>query len=415
MISDEIKKKFYSKGDYKMQKKWAFILISTIVVLTVLLIFVTISHNATQKTFKFITKSNAMGVPNKNKIVEMTVVTPAIPPTPTPPPLKRMPWTKPAEVKGVYTTGWIAGSSKWFPRLIKFIDETPVNALVVDVKDDTGHLSFLADVPLAKATDSAIKMIADPQKMIQTLKEHEIYPIARIVIFKDPFMAMAKPEWAVKDSDGGLWKDRKGLHWIDPHNKEYWDYIVDISKEAIRLGFQEIQFDYVRFTSDGNTKRCVYPFDNGLPPEDTIQEFLKYTRSKLAQYDVPISADIFGLTTSADADLGIGQRFEKIAEHVDIVCPMVYPSHYIPGNFGLKNPNAQPYKTVFSSVRDAKLKLETTQNTVTQIRPWLQDFSLGVHYGRNEIQAQIKAVEDAGIKEWIFWNPSCRYDASKYQ
>ncbi|HYH01734.1 MAG TPA: putative glycoside hydrolase, partial [Bacillota bacterium] len=205
-----------------------------------------------------------------------------------------------------------------------------------------------------------------------------------------------------------------GLHWVDPHNKEYWDYIVDIAKEAVRLGFQEIQFDYVRFTSDGNTKRCVYPFGNGLPAEDVIQEFLKYTRAKLAQYDIPVSADIFGLTTSANADLGIGQRFEKIAEHVDIVCPMVYPSHYIPGNFGLKNPNAQPYKTVFSSVRDAKLKLETAQNTTTQIRPWLQDFSLGVRYGRDEIQAQIKAVEDAGIKEWIFWNPSCRYDVTKY-
>ncbi|HYH03981.1 MAG TPA: putative glycoside hydrolase, partial [Bacillota bacterium] len=167
-----------------MQKKWPFIVIPAIIVLTILAVFVTMSQNATQKAFKSVTKSNVLGVPNKNKIVKTAQVAPAK--AITPPPLKRMPWTKPEEVKGVYTTGWIAGSSKWFPRLVKFIDETPVNALVVDIKDDTGNLSFLADVPLAKTTNSAVKMIADPEKIMQTLKEHNIYPIARIVIFKDP-------------------------------------------------------------------------------------------------------------------------------------------------------------------------------------------------------------------------------------
>jgi hypothetical protein len=333
---------------------------------------------------------------------------------PPPQELKKMDWPKPQEIRGVYTTGWIAGSGKWFPRLIDFINATEVNALVVDIKDDTGTLSFMADVPLAKTTQSAVKMIADPVKMMRILKEQNIFPIARIVVFKDPFMAKAKPEWAVKDSEGGLWKDRKGLNWIDPYNKLYWDYIVDIAKEAIRLGFQEIQFDYVRFTSDGNTKRCVYPFSNEQAPEDLIREFLKYAKDKLAVYQVPTAADIFGLTTSADADLGIGQRFEKIIGNVDVVCPMVYPSHYIPGNFGLKNPNAQPYQTVFQSISDAKKRMEQAGNTTTQLRPWLQDFSLGVHYGKAEIQAQIKAVKDAGINEWIFWNPSCRYNAAKY-
>ncbi|HEY8463377.1 MAG TPA: putative glycoside hydrolase [Bacillota bacterium] len=393
-----------------MQKKWVLVLTSALCLFTILSFIITLPEKP--QVFKDVTTTKSLLVANKNQIVKA-----AEPPVPTPSPvpqLYKMDWPKPDVVKGVYTTGWIAGSSKWFPRLIEFIDATPINALVVDIKDDTGNLSFLAEIPLAQSVNAAVKMIPEPEKMMQTLKEHAIYPIARIVVFKDPLLAKAKPEWAVKDIEGGLWTDRKGLHWVDPHNKEYWDYIVDIAKAAIRLGFQEIQFDYVRFTSDGNTKRCLYPFGNGQAAEDVIEEFLKYTRTQLDQYGVPISADIFGLTTSADADLGIGQRFEKIAQQVDIVCPMVYPSHYIPGNFGLKNPNSQPYQTVFCSVSDAIKRLEAAQNTTTKIRPWLQDFSLGVHYGRTEIQAQIKAVEDAGLKEWLFWNPSCRYNIEKY-
>lgn len=399
-----------------MQKKGYLFAIASLVLFTFLALFVTLAKTPLGRVLQI---PVAQTVDSKSGPADTAAKTgpqpvAAKPVQPQPPELKKMDWPKPQEIRGVYTTGWIAGSSKWFPRLIDFINATEVNALVVDIKDDTGNLSFMADVALAKTTQSAVKMIADPVKMIQILKENNIFPIARIVVFKDPFIAKAKPEWAVKDSEGGLWKDRKGLNWIDPYNKLYWDYIVDIAKEAIRLGFQEIQFDYVRFTSDGNTKRCVYPFSNGQAPEDLIQEFLKYTQDKLAVYQVPTAADIFGLTTSADADLGIGQRFEKIIGNVDVVCPMVYPSHYIPGNFGLKNPNAQPYQTVFQSVSDAKKRMEQAGNTTTQLRPWLQDFSLGVHYGKTEIQAQIKAVKDAGIKEWIFWNPSCRYNAAKY-
>jgi hypothetical protein len=399
-----------------MQKKWPSFIIPSLIILFFLVLIVPVFQNSLDKVSQNTVAVSAdtlikPAIPIKvPKTVALTANNSAV----KNPELKKMDWTKPAVVKGVYTTGWIAGSGKWFPRLIKFIDATEVNALVVDIKDDTGKLSFPAEVPLAKETNSVVKMIADPVGLIQTLKEHQIYPIARIVVFKDPFMAKVKPEWAVKSSSGGLWRDRKGLQWVDPHNKLYWDYIVAIAKEAVQLGFQEIQFDYVRFTSDGNTKTCVYPFATNQAPEDVIKEFLQYARAKLSVYNVPVSADIFGLTTSADADLGIGQRFEKIIQHVDIVCPMVYPSHYIPGNFGLKNPNAQPYKTVFNSVSDAKKRLDEA-GSQTQLRPWLQDFSLGIRYGRDEIQSQIKAVTDAGINEWIFWNPSCRYNIEKYQ
>lgn len=328
--------------------------------------------------------------------------------------IAKLDWPKPKEIKGIYATGWMAGSAKWFPRLVQFINETEVNALVIDVKDDTGTVSYQSQVDLVNQIKATEIKINDPKAMIQTLYENQIYPIARIVVFKDPFLAKRKPEWAVKDNNGGLWKDRKGLHWVDPYNRDLWDYIISIAEEAISLGFQEIQFDYVRFTSDGDIKRCVYPFNNGEKPEDVIQNFLKYARVRLQPYQIPVSADIFGLTTSVPDDQGIGQQYEKIVSNVDIVCPMVYPSHYAHGTFGLKNPNQQPYETVLKGVSDAKKRLDDIGNTSTIIRPWLQDFNLGHHYGKNEIKAQIKAVQDAGLNEWIFWNPSCRYDKEKY-
>lgn len=331
-----------------------------------------------------------------------------------PPEIKKMDWPKPAEVKGVYVSAWMAGSPKWFPRIIDFVDATEVNAMVIDVKDDTGTLSYRSEIPLVNAIEASERKIGSPAEMIKVLREHNIYPIARIVVFKDPFLARQKPEWAVKDINGGLWHDRKGLAWVDPHNQLIWDYVIDIAKEAIGLGFQEIQFDYVRFTSDGDLKRCIYPHQNGELRQDVIKNFLLYTKDKLKSYNVPISADIFGLSSSVEDDLGIGQQFEKIIESVDIVCPMMYPSHYAPGSFGLRIPDLNPYDTVFRSMRDAQKRISKAGAVNTQLRPWLQDFSLGNYYGRTQVKAQIRAVQDTGIREWIFWNPKCRYLVEKY-
>ncbi len=339
---------------------------------------------------------------------------PTLTPSPTPAP-QTAAWPRPQFVKGIYTTAWMAGSGKWLAQTIDFMSQTGINSLVVDVKDDTGTISYQSKVPLAEAIGSWERKIGDPAKLLETLRQHRIYPIARIVVFKDPYLAKHKPEWAVQDSSGGLWEDHKGLNWVDPNNKAYWDYIVAIAREAIGLGFQEIQFDYVRFTSDGAIQRCVYPFSNGELKQDVIRDFLKYAREQLKPYHVPISADIFGLTTSALDDQGIGQLYEKIIANVDIVSPMVYPSHYAPGSFGLGNPNLHPYETVYRAIRDAHKRLEKAGNTTTVLRPWLQDFNLGAHYGRQEIQKQIQAVRDAGASEWIFWNPSCRYQLDKYQ
>ncbi len=361
--------------------------------------------------------ASSLVIPNSSPSnhLKRTKATPVPAPAVATPQPKPVAWPKPESIKGIYATGWMAGSSKWLDETVAFINQTSVNSLVIDVKDDTGTLSYNSKVPLVQTLGAAERKIGNPQKLLDTLRQHQIFPIARIVVFKDPFLAQHKSEWAVRDSAGGLWSDRKGLHWVDPNNKAYWDYIIEIAKEAIDLGFQEIQFDYVRFTSDGDIKRCVYPFSAGQLKQDVIRDFLQYARAQLKPYNIPISADIFGLTTSVEDDQGIGQQYEKIISSVDVVCPMVYPSHYGPGNFGLKNPNLNPYDTVFHAVSDAQKRLEKAGNTTTLLRPWLQDFSLGAHYGRTEIQKQIQAVEAAGAKEWIFWNPSCRYQLQKYQ
>ena len=189
---------------------------------------------------------------------------------------------------------------------------------------------------------------------------------------------------------------------------------VAIAKEAAGFGFKEIQFDYVRFTSDGVLKNCLYSFSNGRSKADTIADFLKYAYQELKPMGVKVSADVFGSTCSAQGDMGIGQVFEKIAENVDIICPMVYPSHYLRGDFNIPDPDRAPYQTVYRSLMDAKRRAATLKKPVI-IRPWLQDFSLRNRYGREQLFAQIKAVQDAGLQEWIFWNPTNRYDIRKYR
>lgn len=332
------------------------------------------------------------------------------PNTETIPPLQT---GEPAAVKAVYLTGWIAGKSDAFNQLLDFVEKTEVNSLVIDVKDDSGTISYPSKVPLAQIIGSSYKKY-DPVKTLEILKQNKIYPIARIVVFKDPYLAIHRQNLAVKSSEGGLWRDFKGLYWVDPYDKEVWDYNIDIAKEAATYGFREIQFDYIRFTSDGITKNCLYTKADGRVKSDVIRDFLKYAYQELKPFGVKVSADVFGLTCSAQGDIGIGQVMEKVAQGVDIVCPMVYPSHYVNGVYQIPNPDIKPYETVFKSLTDAQKKLGNTNKRVI-IRPWLQDFSLKSHYGREQLLAQIKAVENSGLKEWIFWNPSSRYDYRKYR
>ena len=316
-------------------------------------------------------------------------------------------------VKGVYTTSWMASKSIYIETMLKFTEQTEINSMVIDVKDDSGRISYMSKVPLAQMVGASYPKF-DPEKTTKLLRQNNVYPIARIVTFKDPHLARKRPDLAVKNVQGGIWKDYNGQAWVDPYNKKVWDYNVEVAKEAARYGFLEIQFDYVRFTSDGVIRNCRYFSADGRSKSDTIADFLKYAYQELKPLGVKVSADVFGATCTASGDIGIGQVFEKIAENVDIICPMVYPSHYSRGDFNIPDPDRNPYQTVYRSMMDAKRKAATLKKPVI-IRPWLQDFSLRNHYGREQLIAQIKAVQDAGLQEWIFWNPSNRYDIRKYR
>jgi hypothetical protein len=317
------------------------------------------------------------------------------------------------KVRGVYVTSWSAGRPGFLTALFEFTRKAGVNALVIDVKDDTGYVSYPSEVPLAREINAGFSKY-NPATVLNLLREQQLYPIARIVAFKDPLLAEKKPDWAVQDRRGGIWSDHKGRRWVDPYNHFVWEYNVALAKEAAKLGFREIQFDYVRFTSDGQIANCRYPAMDARIHAEVIRDFLAFAYEELKGYGVKVSADVFGLTCSAEDDLGIGQQFKYIAENVDVICPMVYPSHYRKGSYQLANPDLNPYETVYRSLTDARRKCKTVQKEVT-VRPWLQDFSLMSRYSLPQLQAQVRAVRDAGFEEWIFWNPGNIYDAEKYR
>jgi hypothetical protein len=309
-------------------------------------------------------------------------------------------------VKGLYVTSYAASSSELLNATIAIADKTEINAFVIDVKDDLGFVTYKADVAVAKDNGLIDARIKDIDALVAKLRQHNIIPIARVVCFKDSKLAEKLPETAVKWEDGSNWTDFKGLSFTNPYNREVWEYLVQVAEDAARHGFREIQFDYVRFPSDGKISEAVYPGENSSK-EDAIAAFLAFAKPRLEKLGVWVSADVFGLTVHVKDDMGIGQQVEKISQNVDIVCPMVYPSHYDNGSYGIDNPNKDPYNTILKAMEDTKERLA---GTGAMGRPWLQDFSLlGVKYGVAEVKAQIKAAEEMGFTEWILWNASVTY------
>ncbi len=323
------------------------------------------------------------------------------------------PTTKPEHVRALYLNAWAAGSPRKSQKLIDIANQTEVNAFVIDVKEG-GEISYGSEVRLAREAGAVRGYIRDVRALLTRLKENEIYPIARIVVFKDPVLAQAKPQFAVRLQDGSLWHDNKGKAWVDSYNKQVWDYNIELAREAVELGFAEVQWDYVRFPDAPRSylERAVWPAQNGRVKEDGIREFLLYGRERLADLKVPVTADVFGLTVSTKGDMGIGQQWEKMINAVDVILPMVYPSHFISGNYGLSNPNAAPYRTIKRSMQDAIARSKPIADAAS-IRPWLQAFTLGPpRYGPAHVRAQIEAVYDAGLKEWVLWSPGSNYDAA---
>ncbi|MFH2070666.1 MAG: putative glycoside hydrolase [Elusimicrobiota bacterium] len=311
---------------------------------------------------------------------------------------------KPEYVRGVHLTAWVAGSSKMRSRLEPLLSRDKLNTIVIVVKEVGGEI-YLPGVRVAQ--DYGIKTIypiPKLEKYLVDLKSRGVYPVARLTVFKDCSLVNAKPQLAVKNPDGSIWKDYKGKSWSDPYNKEVWKYNVEIAKHAIQLGFEEIQYDYIRFPSDGDTWQCRYSaVHNSTAASQVLVGFLEYSKKELS---VPVSIDVFGLTPSVNHDMGIGQNFMAMAEVVDYISPMMYPSHYRKGEYNIPDPNKEPYRTVYRCVSDANLLLK---DKFYKLRPYLQDFSLGHKYGPEEVKAQILACYDNGIFDWLLWDPRCLY------
>ena len=319
----------------------------------------------------------------------------------------------PSPLRGLYVSRWAAvGQKMW--QLIDVAKRTEVNALVIDVKDDRGYVLYRSRVPLAReiGADTVAPMRADRMRaVLDTMRAHGIYPIARIVVVKDPVLADKRSEWAIKRaSDGASWLDKNRKPWLDPHHRGPWQYAVDLACEAIDLGFSEVQYDYVRFPDEKRlVAEATFPLARGRERASVIRDQLRFVHGSLRPYGVPVTADVFGLTTSDTTDMGIGQVWEKFVDAVDVVLPMTYPSHYSPGNYGLRNPNAAPYQVIDRALRDAKRRSAGIANAAKVI-PWYQDFTLGApRYGAQQVRAQIQAGYDNGVHDWMLWNPGSRY------
>lgn len=317
------------------------------------------------------------------------------------------PTQKIKNVKGIHLTSWVAGSKKARKRIGALLKETELNAIVIAIKEFHGEV-YIPGVYLAEKNKLFVNAIPDIKDYLEQLKKDGIYTIARIVVFKDDGLARKMPELAVKRPDGTIWADRQNRAWLDPYNKQVWDYNLTIASRAVELGFEEIQFDYIRYPSDGNIRQCRYSYaqHDSTSAAKNLNAFLQEAARRLKPMGVELSIDIFGLTPSVEHDMGIGQKMLQILEWVDVISPMIYPSHYAKGEYGIANPNSQPYRVVHRTLSDAKKRLEKSR---VRVRPYLQDFSLGFRYGTEEVKAQIKACEDLGINEWLLWSPNCRY------
>ncbi|MDF2615304.1 MAG: sugar fermentation stimulation protein [Clostridia bacterium] len=320
----------------------------------------------------------------------------------------------PKVVKGIYIP---AGKIKDYERYIAFAKETGVNAFVIDVKNDRGYLTFASVNPILVETGAVLENppIQDIKKVINRMYEEDIYPIARIVTFKDNVVGKRYPDRMVKDKQGNIYKNKADDMWLNPYDKRNWDYILDLCKEAIQAGFKEIQFDYVRFHESMNENTVI--LDAGLSKTEIITAFTKYMYEHLKEYGVYVSADVFGaiITSQVDSEI-VGQDFKELSKYLDYICPMVYPSHYAKGTFGIEYPHLDAYGIILRSMEFAQdeMKEIPRQERRAIIRPWLQDFTLSSlkpyqPYGQKQIQDQIKGTYDAGLQEWIFWNAAGKY------
>lgn len=340
----------------------------------------------------------------------------------------------PESVKGIYMSQCVAGTPSFRDSLVKLIDETELNSVVIDIKDFSGKIAFPSDNPVLVHSVSDECGARDMKAFVEKLHEKGIYVIGRITVFQDPYYTKLHPEQAVQSISrpGEPWKDYKGLSFIDVSSRPYWDYVVQLSKEAHEtIGFDELNYDYVRYPSDGPMKDAKYVNPNR---SEALEIFFAYLHQEVDPLGVVMSADLFGMTTTNTDDLNIGQQLERALPYFDYIMPMVYPSHY-PKNFrDLGNPNNYPYEIIKISMGAAVERTLATTTTVrtlsgvpiasttpqlytknaeprSKMRPWLQDFDYGKDYTPDDIRAQIRGANDVGLTSWVFWDAGNKYSS----
>lgn len=322
----------------------------------------------------------------------------------------------PQAVKAVYMTACYAGSKELREGIVSLIDTTELNSVVIDIKDYSGMISFLPENPAWTEYLSTRCRAGDMKAFIKHLHDKGIYVIGRITTFQDPFYAKKNPAVAVKlASDKSLlWKDRKGINYIDPGAHQAWEHIAQLSEESYAIGFDEINYDYIRFPSDGNMKDIYFPYSEGKPKVEVMRSFFEFLHNRFASTSIVTSADLFGMVTTNKDDLGIGQNLEYALANFDYVAPMVYPSHFPPTWSGIKNPAQSPYQVIKISMSRAAERAVAASTTPLKLRPWLQDFNLGAVYTADMVRTQIQATYDSGLTSWLMWDPSNTYTTGAF-
>ncbi|MCR5255973.1 MAG: putative glycoside hydrolase [Acetatifactor sp.] len=318
-------------------------------------------------------------------------------------------------VHGVYLSAYVAGSSGMMEEIISKMDECAINAVVIDVKNDEGRVTFETGGEMVEELGSCEKLVRDMPALVDKLHEHGIYVIGRFVTFREMYLKNVKPEWMIKEN-GKVYTDKKGFCWIDPTNEDAWKYIEEIASDCIDAGFDEIQFDYVRYGT--GVKENMIGLD-GDGKQAAISAFAAHMEEFFKGLGKPFSLDVFGTVIGSDTDRKIvGQDYAGLSQYADYLSPMVYPSHYYDGSYGIKYPDEKPYDTVRHAMDESNEVIDAVKGegkvALAAVRPWIQGFTASylshyIKYGGQQIRDQILASYEAGHEEWLIWNPSCKY------
>lgn len=322
--------------------------------------------------------------------------------------------TVPEVIRGLYVNRFAAQSQSRLHRLIAIADSTEINGFVIDMKDEFGLNFESSDPMLARNAGSGMGRVGNVRTLTDTLKAHGIVPMARLVVFKDSVAARVNSDHTIRRPDGTVWRDEKGLAWVNPYDRQVWEYNIRVAEEMARAGFTEIHFDYIRFPEPyRRLPQQVFPGAEGQSKADALAAFLHTACARVNAAGARCTAHIFGLVTTVNGALEVGQHWEKLAPVTDVLLPMVYPSHYPRGSFGIDRPNAEPYRIIHTAISRARERNEALGITDGErVRPWLQAFDLGQpKYGPEELEAQKKAVYDAGYQGWVLWHPGSNYGA----